>query len=366
MESSSLKRTPLYKTHLALGAKMMPFGGWEMPLQYRSILQEHRNTRENVSLFDTCHMGEIEVLGEEALALLQRVCTRNLADMEPGRMRYSLLCDEQGGILDDCTVYRIDAHEYMVVTNAATTEQDYEWLLLHCQEPGVAVVNATSQIGKLDLQGPRSRDLMRDLAGPEVEEVGFYRLRHLTALGVEMLVSRSGYTGEWGYELYFDIERTEEVWEGLLEAGRKYSILPAGLGARDTLRLEAGFPLYGSDLTRSTTPLEAGLERYVAFEKEFIGREALLRQRQEGVRRRLVGLMVEGREIIRAHHTVWKEGRLIGEVTSGTFSPSLQRGIGLAYLEVAFAQPGTEVEVQVRERRVPCRVVSLPFLKGSR
>ncbi len=357
-----LKRTPLYDVHVKAGARMVPFAGWEMPVQYTGIVEEHRAVRSAVGCFDVSHMGEFEVSGPEALAAVQYLTTNDAGALEVGQVQYSLLCTPGGGIVDDLTVYRLGPDRFMLTVNAANTDKDWAWVTTHSRRFGGArwrdVSAATALIA---VQGPRAEALVGRLTALEVAGVGYYRFAEGTVAGVRALVSRTGYTGEDGFELYVAAADAVPLWEALLEAGAPLGAVPVGLGARDTLRLEMRYCLWGQDIDETTNALEAGLGWVVKPAKgEFIGREAIERVRAAGPRRRLVGLeILEG--VARHGYPVVKDGQPVGVVTSGSYGPSVERAIALAYVESAHAAVGTELGVEIRGRVRPARVVKTPF-----
>lgn len=356
-----LRRSPLEAEHEALGAKMMPFAGWRMPLEYVGVLREHRAVRERVGIFDLTHLGKIEVRGPGALARLQRVLTGDLSRVEVGAAQYGLVLNEAGGIVDDLITYRRGPDAYLVVPNAANTGKVLARL---AAGPEDAEVEHLRDAVTIAVQGPRSTDLASALFA-EAGGLAYMRCVEVPYGGGRALLARSGYTGERGYEIFVGAEAAPDLWRALLEAGRELEVQPCGLGARDTLRLEMGYPLHGNDISEDRTPLEAGLSWAVALDKgEFTGREALLRQKEEGVRARLRGLRAEGTLIPRAGNAVLRDGVRVGETTSGTFSPTLRVGIALAYLDPAVGL-GDRVEVEVRGRRGPALVVKPPFVESS-
>ncbi|HWP34090.1 MAG TPA: glycine cleavage system aminomethyltransferase GcvT [Thermodesulfobacteriota bacterium] len=361
-----LKRTALAETHRRLGARMGPFAGWEMPLYYRGVLEEHEAVRSRAGLFDVSHMGQLVVAGPGALALVQRVTTNDAAALAVGQVQYSAMCREDGGTLDDLTVYRLEAERYLLCVNAANVEKDFAWL--RAQAAGVADVSVADESLRwslLALQGPRAEAILARLTPLELAGLGYYRSVQGEVDGLPAIVSRTGYTGEDGFELYVPWESGPRLFARLLEVGAADGLVPAGLGARDTLRLEMCYALYGHELDEATTPLEAGLGWIVKLDKgAFVGREALVRQKAQGVRKRLVGFEVEGAGICRSGHTLHRPGEAaaVGVVTSGTMSPTLRRPIGLGYVPPELAAVGTRLEADVRGRRVSVRVVKTPFV----
>jgi aminomethyltransferase len=357
---SSLRRTPLYDAHLKAGARMVPFGGWEMPVQYTGIVEEHRVVRGRVGLFDVSHMGEFEVSGVGALAAVQRLTTNDAAALAPGQLQYSLLCHPDGGIVDDATVYRLSDEHFMITVNASNIDKDWAWVTGNAPEGRWR--NVSMATGLIAVQGPRAEALVGGLADRDVTAIGYFRFARGAVAAVPALISRSGYTGEDGFELYVPWDETERLWRALLERGADDGVAPIGLGARDTLRLEMRYALYGNDIDETTNPLEAGLGWVVKPAKgEFVGREAIERIRAEGPRRRLVGLEMADRAIARHGYSVVKDGRTIGTVTSGSYGPSVDRSIALAYVEAAHAGIGGEIGVDIRGQARPGRVVKTPF-----
>jgi aminomethyltransferase len=358
-----LKRTPLYDLHVKAGARMVPFGGWEMPVQYTSIVEEHRAVRGAVGLFDVSHMGEFEVEGPEALAALQRLTTNDVAALGVGQVQYSLLCYLEGGIVDDLTLYRLGPERFMMTVNAANIDKDWAWVTEHsAARRGARWRDVSAETGLIAVQGPRAEALVGRLADCDVTGLGYYRFVAGAVAGVPALISRTGYTGEDGFELYVAAAGAARLWPALLEAGAAAGVRPIGLGARDTLRLEMRYALYGNDIDQTTNPLEAGLGWVVKPAKgDFIGRAAIERVRAEGPRRRLAGLEMADRAIARHGYPVVKDGRAVGVVTSGSYGPSVDRSIALAYVETALAAVGTELSVEIRGQARPARVVKTPF-----
>ena len=365
MEQSAvtLRRTALYGAHRALGARFVDFAGWEMPVQYTGLLEEHRRVRSACGLFDVSHMGEIELRGRGALEAMQVLGTNDLGRISEGRCQYTLLCYPTGGVVDDCIVYMFSAERLLVCVNASNTEKVYGWFL----EAGlgdVSIRDVSGAYAQLALQGPSSEAVLSRVASFDPSALrGFHFLEGAVA-GRGAMVSRTGYTGEDGFEIYTSPDDARGVWDALLDAGGPFGILPAGLGARDTLRLEMAYPLYGHELSSSITPLEAGLERFVALRKDdFIGREALLEQKARGLERTLCGLVLRGRGVPREGCPVRMGGKERGRVTSGTLSPSLGRGIALAFLPPQMSAPGTEAEIMIRDRPFAAEVVETPFYR---
>ena len=358
---AELRRTPLYDEHRALGARLVDFAGWEMPVQYEGIKAEHNAVRNHAGLFDVSHMGEAVFRGPGAEEAVQRLVTRDVSQLEEGQAGYSAVCYESGGTVDDVIVYR-RPDDFLVVVNASNREKDLEHFRSNTQDLDVEVADESDDWALLALQGPEAADLLQNLTGANLPDLRPFRFVEGEVAGAKTLVSRTGYTGEDGFELYVSPDDAPRVWRELLEAGAT----PAGLGARDTLRLEAGMCLYGNELDAETTPLEAGIGFAVHLnkEREFIGQEALRREKEEGLRKKLVGFEVEGRGIARHDYPVRvEEGEIVGHVTSGTLSPTLGKAIGLALVS-----PGIEdrFEVVIRERPVEAHTVQLPFYKREK
>jgi len=362
---SDLRRTPVHDVHVALGARMVPFAGFSMPVQYESIVQEHRAVREAAGLFDVSHMGQIHLQGPAAIETAERLVSRPVASQKTGRVRYGLLCNEDGGVVDDVTVYRTGDDALFLCVNAANIEKDYRWILKHAPaEAGVR--NRSDEIGLLALQGPRSGAILGRLAAAGLGELKRYGFAEFEMAGTAALVSRTGYTGSDGYEIYLPAAETARVFEALLEEGRPEGLVPVGLGARDTLRIEAAMPLYGHELDDTISPLEAGLARFVKLDRGgFIGAEAITRRQAAGNGRRLVGFEVTGRGIARAEYPIAVDGKEVGSVTSGAPSPTLDRAIGLGFVPPEHADPGTVIDVVIRSRPTPARIVETPFVKAS-
>ena len=359
---TGLRRTPLYETHRRLDARMVAFAGFEMPVQYTSILEEHRAVREAAGLFDVSHMGQIGLTGPGAASAGDRLLTRAVHPMRPGRVRYALLCNEDGGVVDDVTVYRLAADALFLCVNAANVEKDYRWIVRQVGAQAL-VRNTSEETGLLALQGPASAEILRRACETPLPELRRYAFDRVVIAGSTALASRTGYTGSDGFEIYVGVGDLVRVFEAILESGKPSGLVPAGLGARDTLRLEAALPLYGHELDDVTSPLEAGLDRFVELERGgFVGAEALRRQRAAGLTRRLVGFVLQDRGVARAGYPVSHEGRVVGTVTSGAPSPTLGASIGLAYVPTALGGPGTILEIGIRGRATRARVVETPFV----
>ncbi|MBI4550711.1 MAG: glycine cleavage system aminomethyltransferase GcvT [Candidatus Latescibacteria bacterium] len=365
MAEGELRRTPFFDLHRAAGAKMVPFSGWEMPVQYEGILAEHRCVRSAAGLFDVSHMGRVEVHGRDAVAFVNVLTTNDVERLEPGQAQYSAMCDARGGIVDDLLVYR-RPDRILLVPNAGNRAKDLDWMVAHRAGFDVDIRDVSEETALLALQGPRAPDVLARLTSLPLDEIGYYRFRVGEVCGCEMVVSRTGYTGEDGFELWFPASEAARVWTALIDAGREFRIKPCGLGARDTLRLEMGYCLYGHEIDETTSVLEAGLGWITRFTKSrFIGKEALLAQKAAGLTRRLIGFRLRERGFPRQGYAILHDGQPVGTVASGTVSPSLDVGIGTGYVPVELAKPGTDLEIDVRGKRVPTDVVKLPFYTGG-
>ncbi len=336
-----------------------------MPVQYSSIIDEHLTVRSNLGLFDISHMGEIEIRGAKSLSLIQKLITNDAAKMVDGQVLYTPMCTETGGIVDDLLLYRFAADRYMLVVNASNIEKDLEWIHAH-SEAGVAVENRSDETVLVALQGQNAPQCLQTLTEVNLTTLDYYRFTAGEVAGIPTIISRTGYTGEIGFEFYVGAECGVDLWNALYEVTNAIGGKPIGLGARDTLRLEARLCLYGNDIDETTTPLEAGLRWTIAFNKgSFIGRQALVRQNDEGIKRRLVGFQMLDRSIARAHHAVYRKDQRIGEITSGAPSPSLKCNIGLAYLPIEMSKLNTKIEIEIRGKRHPAKVVKTPFYRAS-
>ena len=365
---ADLRRTPLYDIHKASGAKMVPFGGWDMPVEYSGLIAEHMAVRTAAGLFDVSHMGQFEVEGEGALAFLQRVTSNNVAKLVDGQAQYSALPMPSGCPVDDVIVYRRSERRYLVVVNASNVEKDWAWLLAQKPE-ACGLHNLSDQYALLALQGPKAEAILRALTPLDLASIGFYRFAEGEVNGRPSIVARTGYTGEDGFEIFASPADAPALWRKLVEAGAPHGLLPAGLGARDTLRLEARMMLYGNDMDETTTLVEAGLGWIVSTDEtkgDWNGRAVLAAQKSGGAPRKLVGFEMVERGIPRHGYPVFVDGQPSGTVTSGTFAPFLQKSIGLCYVPAARAAAGTPLEVEIRGRRVQARVVPTPFYKRPR
>jgi aminomethyltransferase len=361
-----LKRTPLYEVYKEYGGKTIDFGGWDLPVQFSSIKQEHEAVRTKAGLFDVSHMGEIEVSGTDSLIFLQKVLTNDVAKISTGAAQYSAMCYENGGTVDDLLTYKLAENHYLLVVNASNIEKDFEWLHKHVSGD-VILTNLSEDFAQLALQGPLAEEILKKI-NPSVDYAGikyFHFQNKVNLAGKEVLLSRTGYTGEDGFEIYCQHGDAKHLWKEILTTGEDLGVLPCGLGARDTLRFEATLALYGQELSSDITPLEAGIGFAVKLNKEtdFIGKEVLKRQKEEGLVRKLVGLEMIDKGIPRHGYKVFTNGKQIGEVTTGTQSPTLKKNIGLALIQVDYAALETEVEVEIRGKHLKARVIQTPFYK---
>ena len=360
------RKTPFYDMHLRHHAHMVNFFNFAMPLQYTSMVGEHHRVRSTVGMFDLSHMGEIEVLGPGALAFVQKMTINDASRLQAGQAQYTAMCDPNGGIVDDFLLYRLE-NSYLFVVNAANIDKDFQWLVDHI-DGETTVENESAAYALLAIQGPRSEDVLVKLTDLDLQKIPYCHFARGHVAGCRMLISRTGYTGEDGFELYLEPSNAQQVWESILEAGEEFQLEPVGLGARDSLRLEMKYALYGQDIDKTTNPLESGLGWITKLDKgDFIGRQALLAQKQRGLSRKLVGFEMRERAIPRSHYDLCVGGQKVGKVTSGGFSPSLNKGIGLGYLPMKHAEVGAELEVLIRGQAVPAQVVQTPFYKrGTR
>lgn len=355
-------KTPFHDFHVAAGAKMVDFAGFRMPVQYAGITKEHLAVRNNVGLFDLSHMGEFEVSGENAVPFLQKTMTNNVDELdEPGKIQYSCMTLENGGIVDDLLVYRLE-DKYMLVVNAANIKKDFDHLSRYTID-GMELVDRSLDIALLAIQGPNAESVMKELTDYDLGAMKYYTSVVAPVAGVDVLFSRTGYTGEDGFELYIPNEHAETLWKAVTAAGKKHDMELIGLGARDTLRLEMKMALYGNDIDETTSPIEAGLGFIVDLEKDFIGKDAVARQKEEKPERRLVCLELEGRVVPRKGYPIYTDGEQSGVVTSGTFSPSLQKPIALGYVPRKSSKSGSTVDIEIRDKRHEATVVKPPFYK---
>jgi glycine cleavage system T protein (aminomethyltransferase) len=360
-----MKRTPLYEIHKKLGAKMVEFGGWEMPVSYTGILKEHQAVRQKAGLFDVSHMGEIRVDGPGALPFLQWVGCNDLSFVQDGQCQYNLLMNPSGGVVDDVIVHRLGAQSYFICVNASNTDKDHQWLLENRKKFDVKIENRSADFSQLAVQGPIAVSLVKKIFSPlPVSNLKSFHFLEGTHEGADVLLARTGYTGEDGFEIYCENKDAVSLWSKLLEEGSGAGLLPCGLGCRDTLRLEMAYPLYGHELRDDIGPLEAGLSWVVKLSKgDFIGREVLVRQKEEGLRRKRVGFVMTDEGIARADYPIFFKGEKVGWVSSGTYSPSLDKSIGCGYVPVSLSEIGTTFEIEIRGKKKAAAVVATPFYK---
>lgn len=361
-----MNKTIFYDHHVALGARMVPFAGFEMPVEYGGVRQEHINVRENVGVFDVSHMGEIWIKGPEAFELVQRLTSNDVTKLDPGKIQYTCFPNADGGVVDDLLIYRYESERYLLVVNASNIEKDHNWIVKHNRH-GAEIDNASDRISQLAVQGPKAKQLLQTLTDYDLSSIAYYNFVTIPFAGAdEAIVSHSGYTGAGGFEIYLHNKDGARVWEQLFKAGKEFGLKPAGLAARDTLRLEMGFCLYGNDINEETSPLEAGLGWITKFTdgNDFINRSSLELQKEQGLEKRLVGFELLQRGIPRQHYPILNNhSEPIGEVTSGTISPMLNKGIGMGYVELPYASAGTEISIGIRNKEIPARIVKPPFYK---
>ncbi len=362
------KITALYETHKRLNARFVDFAGWRMPVQYTGVVEEHMAVREACGIFDVSHMGEIEVSGPGAFAAVQHVITNDIGRIVNGQCQYTLLCTEDGGVVDDTIVYRIGGGKFLFCTNAINTASVFNWLLEALNgRAGVDVIDRSAEFAQIAIQGPASLEVFKIAFGIDATSIKPFRFIETLVAGSTAILSRTGYTGEDGLEIYIDPASAATVWDALMAAGDGHGIKPVGLGARDTLRLEMGYSLYGFEISKKYGPIEAGLNKFVALGKDgFIGSRALKERASCATGATLAGIMVEGAGVPRSGYEIYSGEEAVGRVTSGTFSPVLKRGIAMAYLKKEFTGPGTSLAVKIRKRMVPCKVVVTPFYRRDR
>jgi len=360
---SQPKRTPLYDEHVKSGGKIVEFGGFEMPVQYKGIIEEHNTVREQAGLFDVSHMGEIEVKGPDAKKFIQKLITNDLEKIEPGKVLYSPICYENGGTVDDLLVYCFNWEHFWLVVNASNTEKDWQWFNEQKGTEDIELTNISEDIAQLALQGPKAQEILQLITSLDLKEIKFFRFQEGEVNGSHCVVSRTGYTGEDGFEIYLKADEVIALWQELLAKGTPLGLAPIGLGARDTLRFEAGLPLYGHELSPDISPLEAGLGIFVDLKSDadFIGKKALVSQKEEGLKRKKVGIEMEDRGIPREGYLIQKDGQEIGFITSGSFSPTLGKNLGMALIDINEAQLGNTVSVMIRNRPCKATVIKTPF-----
>jgi glycine cleavage system T protein (aminomethyltransferase) len=360
------KKTPLYDEHVRLGGNVVDYAGWYLPIQYEGLVPEHEAVRNKVGLFDVSHMGEITIKGKDALAFVDYLMTNDISKVVDNQIVYTFMCQPDGGVVDDLLVYRLGQEDFYLVVNASNTDKDYKWILDQKKDFEVEIANISDTVGEVAIQGPLAQKVLQKLTKTDLDKITFFTLdRNVDVNGVNCMVSRTGYTGEDGFEIYTTNEGVVKVWKDLLEAGKEEGIMPTGLGCRDTLRFEASLPLYGHEMSETITPLEGGFKYFVKLDKEsdFIGKEALNKQWSEGLKRKLAGFEMMGRGIPREGYEIQKDGKKIGHVTTGYMSPTLKKNIGNALIETEFTELGTEVDIMIRKKPVKAKIISKRFLK---
>lgn len=366
MPRNDLKKTPLFNEHLRLNAKMVDFAGWAMPLQYSSIIEEAKAVRESIGIFDVSHMGEFFVKGVDTEKFIDKVITNSFSALKSGEVCYSPMCNENGGIIDDLLVYKISPQNAMIVVNAANISKDFEWLKKQAEGYRVEIINVSDETALIAVQGPKVEEILQDISQVILKDIEYYSFVEGRINGIKALISRTGYTGEDGFEMYVKPDASIPLWRKILEIGTTAGIKPCGLGARDILRLEASYMLYGNDIDDSTTPLEAPLSWTVKFDKEnFIGKEALLNQKEKGLEKVLKGFEIQSRSIARHGDKIFKDDEEVGYITSGTKSPTLGKSIALGYIKKEKAKPGEEFVVKSHKKELKAKIVKLPFYRGS-
>lgn len=358
-----MKRTKFYRKHVELGAKLVEFAGYEMPIQYSSIIDEHKSIRNSVGVFDVSHMGEVIIKGSKAFDFVQYITTNDVAKLSNGRVQYTAMCYENGGIVDDLLLYKIKDDEFMLVINASNIQKDLDWMHKN-NSFDVEIINESDEYSLLAVQGPNSKKTLEKICSDALE-MEYYHFTKAQCENVEIIISRTGYTGELGYEIYFKGSEEEalRIWDKIFEAGSKYDITPVGLGARDTLRLEMGFCLYGNDIDQNTNPLEAGLSWITKVKKgNFIGHDAIVEVREQGVSRKLVAITSDEKALPRHGYEIYSNDLKIGDVTSGTLSPILGKPIAMGYVEKEYSELESEVSIRIRNKNINCKIVKLPFI----
>ena len=365
-QDTSIKYTPLHSLHLELGGKIVPFAGWSMPIQYEGLIQEHLAVRNSCGIFDVSHMGEVEITGKDAESFIQSLITNDVTKLEDEAILYSPMCYKSGGVVDDLLVHRMSQDRFMFCINASNTDKDFDWIVKNSKSFDVKLDNSSDRTGQLAIQGPKAEALLQNLTSVSLKDIGYYHFKIGKVDGAECVVSRTGYTGEDGFELYFDSAKAEHLFRKIMEVGKEFDLQPTGLGARDTLRLEVAYPLYGNELSAECCPLEAGLGWTIKMDKgNFIGREQLAAKKEKGLEKKMVGIKLLDRGVPRSHYSITKDGKKVGEVSSGTFSPSLGVGIAMALVNKEYSKPGESLNVEIRKQSVAAEVVKMPFVPRS-
>ncbi|MFB6306891.1 MAG: glycine cleavage system aminomethyltransferase GcvT [Flavobacteriales bacterium] len=360
-----MKKTALNNIHEELGAKMVEFAGYKMPVQYSGVKDEHFAVRNSIGIFDVSHMGEFILKGDKSKELLQWISTNDAEKLFPGKAQYSCMPNTEGGIIDDLIIYMLEEDKYMLVVNAANIDKDWDWINKQNENIGAELENVSDQMSLIAIQGPKAKEAVQPLSSVELDSIKFYHFEKGDFAGVDdVIISATGYTGEKGLEIYIRNEYAEKIWNAVMEKGEKYNIKPAGLASRDTLRLEAGLCLYGNDIDETTSPIEARLGWITKFTKDFVSKDIFMGQKENGINKKLMGFEMLERGIPRKDHTILdKNGNEIGKATSGTMSPTLNKGIGLGYVNIDHAEPGTDIKIAIRNKEIPARIVKPPFLK---
>jgi aminomethyltransferase len=359
----NLKATPLIDVHKELGAKLVPFAGWIMPIQFSGVVREHICVREKIGLFDVSHMGEIEIEGKDAKIFLQFLLSNDIEKMSNGSILYTLMCNEGGGVVDDLLVHRFVENHYFLCVNASNSDKDYEWIEKQAVSFDINIKNTSAETSQLALQGPKAEQVLQTLCDVSLKDIPYYKFKRGRIDSADGIIARTGYTGEDGFELYMQPDKVVKVFRSLMKQGQVHGIEPIGLGARDTLRLEMGYALHGNEIDDRPTIFEAGLGWLVKFNKgEFIGRKSLLKQKEKGFQRKLVGIKLLARGVPRSHYRILKDGKAVGEITSGTFSPTLNIGVGLCYVSMEHSHIGNRLQVEIRDHLIPVEVVKLPLV----
>ena len=363
-----MKRTVLYEAHKSLDAQFVEFAGWEMPVSYSGVLEEHKAVRTAAGLFDVSHMGRFQVSGQGAKALLQYVSTADISGVRPGQACYTLFCNERGGVIDDLIIYKLERMSYLVCVNASNREKCLKWIKANSTKfPNVTIEDISDSIAQIAIQGPRSLEILTELTDADLSSIKLKNFVQCRLGGMDSYIARTGFSGEKGYELFLPAIITPGIWDSIMKQGESLGIKPAGLGARDTLRLEMGYLLYGSDMDEETNPLECNLEKAIDLDKEdFIGKEAILKKKEQGIERKLVGFELLQKGVPRHGYRIYSNGKTLGVVTSGNFSPMLKKGIGLGYVLPNYSAPGSEIFIDIRGKVAVAQVVALPFYKKGK
>jgi aminomethyltransferase len=361
----NLKKTPLYKTHIKYGGKIIDFAGWALPVQYEGIIKEHLAVRTKAGLFDISHMGEIKITGPDAEKFIQYLVTNDISKLAYNQVIYTTMCYQNGGTVDDLLVYKFSSDDFLLVVNASNTDKDYNWILDNKERYNIKIKNISNNISQLALQGPKAQEILQSLTEYNFNKIKFFCFEKIDIKGIKCIVSRTGYTGEDGFEIYTKNEYGPFIWEQIMEKGKELGLKPVGLGARDTLRFEAGLPLYGNELSNDISPLEAGLGFFVKLDKDFIGKDALQNQKQDGIKRKLIGFEMIDNGIPRHGYKVAINGNVIGFVTTGYFSPTLKKNIGLALIGSRFVKVSNKIEILIRKKPLKAVITGKNFYKNK-